>query len=368
MVERFHGLDRHKRYTTIAVVNRAGEEVTLISACRDLGAYIDTLRPEDAVVLEASSGAFWWADRIETRGAQCYILDPHKFKIIKDSWKKTDKHDARNMVRALWVTLVSGEFGIPTVYKPSVLIRELRKLFSEYTLVSRQITMHKNAIQAVLVENGIVLSAGEKSELFAGQTGEALLNRLSLSTASRLIIGVSLHLVWTLQEAKEGLHQEILLAGEPLAEQVKLLITVRGISALIALAFLADVGDIHRFRNAKKLNAYLGLVPRMKESGGKSYAGHITRESRKLTRTILTQAVVQVTDASKHFRRFYDDLKMIKGAGRARIALIRKLCSIMRRMLLDEQQFRSMNQELFARKIQAYERRLNALKEQRKIS
>jgi transposase len=368
MIKRFHGLDRHKRYTTISVLNRVGEEVQMKNSCRTLQAYIHTLGPLDAVVMEASSGAFWWADRIEARGAQCHILDPYKFKIIKESWTKTDKRDARNMARALWVTLVTGEFGIPSVYKPPEVIRELRKLFSHYALVSRQIVMHKNAIQAVLVENGIVLSAGEKSSLFSPQKSKSALKGLPLSAASRIAVSVSLQMLGALQEAKQRLQEEILLAGEPLKDKVKLLITVRGVSALTALAFLADVGDIQRFRSAKKMNAYLGLVPRMRENGGKSYAGHITRESRKLTRTILTQSIVQVTDASIQFKRYYEELKLRRGAGRARIALIRKLCSVMRRLLLDEQQFRSVDKGLFKRKLNDYERRINNLKEQRRTA
>ncbi len=63
---------------------------------------------------------------------------------------------------------------------------------------------------------------------------------------------------------------------------------------MIALAFLADVADVRRFRTLRKMNAYLGLVPRASNSGGKSRPGHITRESRKLTRTILTQCVHHV--------------------------------------------------------------------------
>ena len=57
-------------------------------------------------------------------------------------------------------------------------------------------------------------------------------------------MSVSLQLLWALQEAKQSLQEEIFLAGEPLKDKVKLLITVRGILVLTALAFLADVGDI----------------------------------------------------------------------------------------------------------------------------
>ena len=93
MIERFHGIDRHKRFSTISMLNREGQELRLIPACTNLKEYIEALGPEDAVVMEASTGAFWWADQAEAKGALCFILDPHKFKIIKDSWNKTDKRD-----------------------------------------------------------------------------------------------------------------------------------------------------------------------------------------------------------------------------------------------------------------------------------
>jgi len=51
MIERVHGIDRHKSFSTISVLNRPGE----------------------AVVLEASTGSFWWADQIEAKGARCFV-------------------------------------------------------------------------------------------------------------------------------------------------------------------------------------------------------------------------------------------------------------------------------------------------------
>ena len=46
-----------------------------------------------------------------------------RFRIITDSWNKTDRQDVRNMATVLWVFLVTGKFGIPRVYKPSETIR-----------------------------------------------------------------------------------------------------------------------------------------------------------------------------------------------------------------------------------------------------
>jgi len=175
MIERVHGIDRHKQFSTISVLNRQGQEVQFEGACREFGKYVEDLGPTDAVVLEASTGSFWWADQIEAKGARCFVMDPRKFRIIKDSWNKTDKQDARNLAKALWVHVVTGEFGIPTVYKPAVVVRELRKLFAQYCLLNRQTATHKNNAQAIFVENGVELKKELKRRLFAPESGLGVL-------------------------------------------------------------------------------------------------------------------------------------------------------------------------------------------------
>ena len=88
------------------------------------------------------------------------------------------------------------------------------------------------------------------------------------------------------------------------------------------------------------MNAYLGLVPKKKDSVGKSKSAHINRESRKLTRTIITRSINHISNSSFSMSKFYEDLVEKRGAGRARIALIRKLYGIMRSMLLTGECYR----------------------------
>ena len=202
-------------------------------ACREFGKYVEGLAPTDAAVLEASTGSFWWTDQIEAKGARCFVVDPRKFRIIKDSWNKTDKQDARNLAKALWVHVVTGEFGIPTVYKPTGVVRELRQLFAQYCLLNWQIATHKNNAQAIFVENGIVLKKELRSRLFAPESGLGLLKEMNVSVASREL---TLQVLWKVEEANERLATEILFAGEPLRSQVELLISIKGVTSLIALA------------------------------------------------------------------------------------------------------------------------------------
>ena len=71
------------------------------------------------------------------------------------------------MSKALWVYMVTGEFGLPLVHKPSGLIRELRKLYAQYQVLNKQIRVYKNHIQSVLADNGIVLPKVEKNHLLS---------------------------------------------------------------------------------------------------------------------------------------------------------------------------------------------------------
>ena len=175
------------------------------------------------------------------------------------------------MAKALWVFLVTGEFGIPTVYKPSETIRTLRRLFATYNLLNRQIRMLKNAIQAMLLDDGIVLTTSERSRLFTGRESVAdMIGDRSLSPPIRSVIEIQVDLQRRLSESKDALAERIVVASAPLAEQIKLLVTIPGITPLTAAAFLADVGDVRRSKSLRRMNAYLGLVPRCHDSGGKS--------------------------------------------------------------------------------------------------
>ena len=257
MILRFHGIDRHKKYSTVSVLDCDGKEVRFLRSCA-IEDYLSSLGAEDAVVLEASCGCFYWADRIEATGATCFVLDPRRFRIISDPWNKTDRQDARNMAKALWVFLVTGEFGIPTVYKPSETIRILRRLFATYNLLNRQIRMLKNAIQAMLTDDGVVLTSGELARLFAGRESVAGV----LSERSPLY------------DDRGGCRDT---GHSPAAGQ-----------RIEGPAGPADRGPQWAVgRTDRALGHHSGHHP----ADGCRLPGHITRESRKLSRTVLSPSL-----------------------------------------------------------------------------
>jgi transposase len=219
--------------------------------------------------------------------------------------------------------------------------------------------MLKNAIQAMLLEDGIIITVSERSGLFRGRRSIAeVLSERHLSMAILSTVKIQIDLLRGIAEAKESLGLQIVIASEPIADKIRLLVTIPGITALTAAAFLADIGDVKRFKSLRKMNAYLGLVPRCHDSGGKVRNGHITRESRKLSRTILTQSIYQTIKGTPSWECRYEELKDRRGSGRARIAMIRRLCGVMRRMLLTGEKYHWLKEELCRRKLMQYEKAL----------
>jgi transposase len=355
---KYHGMDLHKKYSTISVRNEEGTEEKFVRAQADIKGYVASLGSEDAVVLEASGGALYWAEKIQSQGASCVVIDAYRFRIIRDSWQKTDKRDAANLSLALWLASRSGEMKLPEVWRPGPVVRELRRVFGLYELLNKQIRQLKNEIHGVLLDNGVRDRALGKRLADNPAEAEELLKTVELSAASRVCVMTSLTLLASVQEQKEALTHEIYQAGRPLEAEVRLLISIRGVTPLLALAFLSEVGDVTRFRSARRLHSYLGVVPTVRSSGGVTHSGAINRRSRGLTRSLFTQAVIHLVDSSPVLAHFYRELVVRKGYGRARIALLRKAFSMMRRMLLSRETYRWLEPMLYQKKLNDYTKKM----------
>jgi len=363
-----HGVDLHKSYATISVRNDSGKEVSFLPRVKDFAGYVEKLGSEDAVVLEASSGSFFWADRIEAQGAICILIDAFWFRIIRDSWNKTDRRDAANLSLALWFALSSGEVKLPEVYKPSPAVRELRRVFGQWQLLNKQIRQLKNQVQGVLNESGVSDRTFGKWLAKAPAEAEEMLKKMTIPESSRTCLLMSLRLLKSVLKEKEVLKGELIRVGRPFEAQVKLLMSIRGVTPLIALAFLAEVGDISRFSSLRKLYSYLGVVPSVRSSGDTTRTGHINRKSRALARTIFTQAIPHLANSSPLLQQYYRDLVSRKGFGRARVAVLRRVFGIMRRMLLSNTPYRWLEPVLYEKKMRAYERDLKNIDDQQEAA
>lgn len=63
-----------------------------------------------------------------------------------------------------------------------------------------------------------------------------------------------------------------------------------GVGPITALAFVLTLGPWQRFRRAKQVASYFGLIPTERSSGGRQRLGHISKQGSPLLRWLLVEA------------------------------------------------------------------------------
>ena len=104
--------------------------------------------------------------------------------------------------------------------------------------------------------------------------------------------------------------------------------SVPGVSLVSAAAFVAAAGEIHRFSTPKKLVSYVGLDPRVRQSGeGPARHGHISKQGSSEARHMLCEAAWVAVRTPGPLHAFYERVRARRGAQIALVATARKLGS-----------------------------------------
>ena len=102
--------------------------------------------------------------------------------------------------------------------------------------------------------------------------------------------------------------------------------TIPGVDATVALAIVAAVGDFGRFGSPQKLVSYLGLNPRVRQSGGQPAAhGRITKQGRAHARGMMVEAAWVAAKIPGPLRAFFERVRARRGMQIAVVATARKL-------------------------------------------
>jgi transposase len=118
----------------------------------------------------------------------------------------------------------------------------------------------------------------------------------------------------------------------------KLLMSVPGVGAIVALTYSAAVDDPARFRSSKSAGAHFGLTPKKYQSGETDITGRISKIGDKEVRCALYEAAhVMLTRPTRGSQLKRWGLAVAKRAGmrKAKVALARRLAVVLHRMLAD---------------------------------
>ena len=179
-------------------------------------------------------------------------------------------------------------------------------------------TRAKNTLRALLRGAGVV--PPQNPGLWA-KKGLAWLRQLKLPTASQeLRRDLLLEEIETLTGQLRRIEQE-LNRREHQTPAVARLRSIPGVGIRTAEAVAAFIDDPDRFRHAKAVGRYFGLVPCQDQSGDKNRLGHITREGAPVVRQLVAEAAWQAQRRSPAVRAYFERIQR-DDPRRKKIALV----------------------------------------------
>jgi transposase len=341
------GLDLHRDFCEVAIcedgVVRSAGRVTM--AAEGIEALAASLEPSDRVAMEVSGGAWEVARIVEPHVERVVVVSPDDTGIAQ-ARTKTDRLDARTLASLLW----RGE--LEAVWMPDERARVLRRRLARREQLVRTRTRVKNEVHAVLMRR--LQGKPPCSDLF-GVKGRKWLRRLSLPPEEAETVQAALRHIAFLDREIEQV--ERMVAKQMLSwPEAKRLMTVPGVNLIGAATFLAAVGDIARFRDSSKLVAYLGLDPRVRQSGEQpARSGGISKRGSVSARWALVEATWSVVKQPGPLRAFYLRLRARRGHGKAIVAAARKLAVLFWCMLTRGHDYAHQQPSLTAQKLRRLE-------------
>lgn len=141
--------------------------------------------------------------------------------------------------------------------------------------------------------------------------------------------------------------------GDP---AVKRLPTVAGINLTVAVGLTAAIGDVSRFASPQKLISYVGLNPRVRQSGlGFAQHGRISKQGRAHARSMLVEAAWAAANAPGPLRAFFLRIRARRGHQIAAVAVARKLTVLCWHLLTKETDYLWARPALVANKLRSME-------------
>jgi transposase len=314
------GLDVHRDFCEVAIVDSCGGRARgrIATTPQDLELFAGSLAPDDRVALEVTGNACEIARIIEPHVARVVVVSPSDTG-IRQARAKTDRLDAL----ALAKLLAAG--SLDAVWMPDDRTRVTRPRLARRSQLVAARTRVKNEVRAVLVRR--LKGRPPASDLF-GVKGRRWLSGLELRVEESETVDAGLRHIAFLDG--EIAQVERVIARDALnSPDVRRLMTVPGVNVIVAATFLAAVGDIHRFGTSRKLVGYLGLDPKVRQSGpGPATHGRISKQGSAPGRHALVEASWSAVRAPGPLRAFYQRVRARRGHQIAIVASARKLACL----------------------------------------
>jgi len=336
------GIDQHARQLTVNMRDENGDVLLRRQVSTKPEKVIQFF--EQLTARCAKEGSGYWAV-VEVCGFNEWLLQMLKnFRcqnIIlvqpEDSDKrKTDRRDAAALSELLWLyrDKIAGRQPIKKlriVHQPTTVQNQQRRLTSLRKDARVQVGRAINRIRNVLRRHNLQHQMPTKT--FPTIAAQEWIKTIKLPASDRLEMD---HAIEDLERSELRVRQ-LDVAIAKLAESdrdAQLLMKTPGIAQFSAVALSSRIAGIERFKRPRALSNYFGLTPGCRNSGEKKERlGHITKAGSSMARWVLGQASKHILRTDPAMRAWFKKLKRKRGSKIARVAVMRRMATIIWHML-----------------------------------
>ncbi len=313
----FAGLDYHKKSIVIALGDVNGnllEHAKLPCDEKEVRRYF---KDKKGIVcaIENCRGFEWLVDLLPELGVVVKVSNPYATKLIAQSRCKTDKIDSKILMQ-----LLAKDF-LPTCYQPSLAERALKERLRWRTQVVRSANRFMNRTIALVDKE----NKGHSLSFAARRRSE--FEKLELLPDRKDLVFKHLAVIDDLKETANDEDKWISKMAKD-TPQARLLMTIPGIGEVAAVTLLAELGDINRFRKARNVAAYIGLVPRLYSSANTKRFGPITKGGQSDLRAMLIQNAWMSIRKSMVLKARFTRIAKKRGRKIAIVAIARILAEV----------------------------------------
>lgn len=329
------GLDVGLKSTAVCVLDGDGKVVhqcSIKTSATEIGRYLDKNYTSNVVMIGLESGSIstHLTTRLRRLGHPVTMLDALQIKkVLSIRRNKTDTNDARGIAE---ITRTGRDY-LTEVYVKSAACFEIRaQLLIRHRLVQQRVESESMIRGMLRVYGGRVEPGARSAATFRERAVQQMLiiqDEEGINMRPRIL--PILDLCERLQADAEriGTELELLAKENPICRRF---MEIPGVGAITALSFYTAIEDPTRFRRCDDVAAYLGLTPRISQSGETLRKGSISKMGNRLTRTHLVSAATVMMSSTKTFSSLKDwgaRLSKKVGFNKAKIAVARKLAIIL---------------------------------------
>ena len=334
-------IDQHRKQLTVNLRDENGDILLkrqVSTEWKRVRVFFEELRdqaePEGGfmAIVEVCGFNDWLLAMLDEYGCRETVL----IQPTKRSKKKTDRRDANELGELLWVNrarLAGGKkpHNIRRVILPSLQHCQDRQLTAVRKRLGSQRTRTINKVHHLLRKHNLEQECPTKG--LDTKAARQWLAELPLEQIDRLEMD---HLLeqWKLWNRQFDELEKTIRERQPKNEVAVIVASMPGAGAYSSLALGSRIGDIRRFATSDSLANYWGLTPGCRNSGeATDRLGSITKQGSAMARFILGQMVLHVLRKDAYMRNWYRGIKKRRGAKIARVAVMRRMATILQQMV-----------------------------------